>query len=324
MKSRKPILVVLVLLLVLSVGINIYQGTGYNNLSTSYYQLQSYYYQLQAQYDNLSTSYNQTQSQLVLLQTRTASLQKEVTSLAEEKRQLQEKLKGTLPYAKASGKSIQLLNNFNGTHNPSWEELKAFLRVDNTDDYHYSYSSFICGDFAELLHNNAEQAGIRAALVVVHFTVGKPHALNAFYTSDRRLVYVDCTGEGLRGFTFEDWKYERAYPIDWDKIAYIIEGKEYGLISLDAAASPSYDFYIGYKAKVADYSNRVDSYNAEVDAYNLALRGRILLEDPEYTIFKQWYDRLEHERVKLERLEATLSGYSWSSLGIVSKIEVFW
>ena len=63
----------------------------------------------------------------------------------------------------------------------------------------------ICADFAERLHNNAEISGIRCAYVDVTLT-GYPdpyhygitsntsHALNAFETTDRGLVYVDDTG----------------------------------------------------------------------------------------------------------------------------------
>ena len=45
-----------------------------------------------------------------------------------------------------------------------------------------------------MLHNNAEKAGIRAAYVVVEFPLGEGHALNAFRTKDRGLIYIDCTG----------------------------------------------------------------------------------------------------------------------------------
>jgi len=52
----------------------------------------------------------------------------------------------------------------------------------------------MCGDFAERLHNNAEMAGIRCAYVSVEFAEGLGHACNAFQTTDRGLIYIDCTG----------------------------------------------------------------------------------------------------------------------------------
>ena len=63
----------------------------------------------------------------------------------------------------------------------------------------------VCADFAERLHNDAEMAGIRCAYVSITLTgytdtyhYGIPsntgHACNAFQTTDRGLVYIDCTG----------------------------------------------------------------------------------------------------------------------------------
>jgi hypothetical protein len=63
----------------------------------------------------------------------------------------------------------------------------------------------ICADFAERLHNEAEKTGIRCAYVSIDLSgypdpshLGIPsnsgHALDAFQTTDRGLVYVDATG----------------------------------------------------------------------------------------------------------------------------------
>lgn len=63
----------------------------------------------------------------------------------------------------------------------------------------------ICADFAERLHNNAEIAGIRCAYVSLDMTgyddpynygiaPDASHACNAFQTTDRGLIYIDCTG----------------------------------------------------------------------------------------------------------------------------------
>jgi hypothetical protein len=66
---------------------------------------------------------------------------------------------------------------------------------DETDEIIYEDDVFVCGDFAEMLHNNAEEEGIRTAFVVIHF-VGEEigHTCNAFNTTDRGLVFIDCTG----------------------------------------------------------------------------------------------------------------------------------
>jgi hypothetical protein len=78
--------------------------------------------------------------------------------------------------------------------------LKTFLLKDGTDSHEYDFTSFVCADFAEMLHNNAEAASIRSAYVCValgpcsSYLSGGGHALNAFETIDRGLVYIDCTG----------------------------------------------------------------------------------------------------------------------------------
>ncbi len=98
----------------------------------------------------------------------------------------------------ADGHRITLRNNPDA-ENPSWNELKAFVAEDRTDEHPYRYLSFICYDFAEMLHNNAEEAGMRSAYVMVrlgpsvYYPTGVNHALNAFETTDRGLVYIDST-----------------------------------------------------------------------------------------------------------------------------------
>ena len=97
-------------------------------------------------------------------------------------------------YVGADGHPIELVNNPDAK-NPTWEKLKNFLVVDHTDNYSYVDGSFVCADFAEVLHNNAEKAGIRAAWVAIDFSSGGVgHANNAFNTTDEGLVYIDDTG----------------------------------------------------------------------------------------------------------------------------------
>jgi hypothetical protein len=99
----------------------------------------------------------------------------------------------------ADGHRITLRNNPDAK-NPSWAELKTFLLKDNTDSIKYDFDKFVCADFAERVHNNAEAAGIRAAFVSIwlgpcsYFPTSGGHALDAFETTDRGLVYIDCTG----------------------------------------------------------------------------------------------------------------------------------
>lgn len=190
----------------------------------------------------------------------------------------------------ADGEPIELINNSSAT-NPTYAMLVDFINEDPTDegaymdfdsDSEFAFLGRTCGDFAEMVHNNAEAAGIRAALVTIDFEgqdVG--HALNAFETTDKGLIYIDCTGQDL-GSWIEDHFVEldkitgNVYFIEeslrsWDKVAYVEIGKEYGLIALDQAVSLSYSFYEEYEQKQQEYEKLVSDYNDEVALYNQAI-----------------------------------------------------
>lgn len=146
------------------------------------------------------------------------------------------------------GEFVVLINNKNAG-NPTYTQLGDFLNQDKTDQYPYQYSissmgSYygtaeshvdlttvkgiidgtirpnpprICSDFAEMLHNNAEKAGLRCAYVSIDLSgytdpysygisSNTGHALVAFNTTDRGLIYIDDTG--LSG----------SHPLSCDKI----------------------------------------------------------------------------------------------------------
>jgi hypothetical protein len=85
------------------------------------------------------------------------------------------------------------VTNQQNVHNPTMAELKAFLNEDQTERYVYSKPSFVCTNFAVILHDNAEAKGIRCAFVAIQGT-GSSHALDAFQTTDDGLIFVDDTG----------------------------------------------------------------------------------------------------------------------------------
>jgi len=97
----------------------------------------------------------------------------------------------------ASLKYFQLENNPEA-ENPTYAEALNFMRMDITDTYRYILNYYMCGNFAETVHNNAEAAGIRTAAVFIRFKEGPGHAINAFLTTDRGLVYIDSTGSDVR------------------------------------------------------------------------------------------------------------------------------
>jgi hypothetical protein len=290
----------------------------------------------------------------------------------------------TLPYSKASGSQVCLANYKNAT-NPTWDELIAFLQRDDTDEHPYNFSSFVCADFAEMLHNNAESSGIKAAWVAVDFELtpyplytpslptlypfynatdnknpgysisilGEGHALNAFNTTDKGLVYVDCTKGFSTPIIAELTDSEEIEECEHDKIAYVVEGKEYGLVSIDRATSPEYRFYEDYKQKWEEYDRELEAYNSDVEAYNndveayegdvevyeRAVGGRTYISDSEeYERLNKMYNdlkareneldirgnELDARREGLDEREEELGYYRWESLGVVTNVEVYW
>jgi len=202
----------------------------------------------------------------------------------------------------ADGEPIELINNPDAT-NPTFAELIAFVTEDPTDEHYYATDfdvlfgaaegPYVCSDFAGDMHNNAEAAGIRAAWVSIDFEGDdKGHALNTFETTDRGLVYIDCTGERSLRLrvpydpydlvkTEQESSLMESNPTSWDKVAYVEIGKEYGLIPLDQAESPSYSFYEEYEQKQQEYEKLVSDYNDEVILYNQAVTS---YEDASYGI----------------------------------------
>jgi hypothetical protein len=74
---------------------------------------------------------------------------------------------------------------------PSYQEMKAFLEQDETSEQEYLRNEYICVDFAANVKANAAEEGIRCAYVVIEYLGTTGHAIVAFDTTDRGLVYVE-------------------------------------------------------------------------------------------------------------------------------------
>jgi len=240
-----------------------------------------------------------------------------------------------------------LVNNPNAT-NPTWEELLQFITSDDTDKEPYIEDIYMCGDFAETLHNNAEQEGIRAAWVGIHFAddiIG--HALNAFNTIDEGVVFVDCTGGGFDVVapSFGDIQIHES---DYDRIAYIEIGEDYGAVALEIAEWPQYTFYEHYEYQWERYKKRVERFNIRAEEYGVRVEefgrrvdeyGRAISSGTyDYATLQMMSLDLEREAEELEReteylneeadylnqLIQDLGYYPLESLGVVSDIKILW
>lgn len=77
--------------------------------------------------------------------------------------------------------------------NPSYQEMKDFLRRDLTNQHIFEGEypgAYDCENFASDVVNNAEAEGIRAAVVILEFKEGG-HAIVAFETTDRGLIFIE-------------------------------------------------------------------------------------------------------------------------------------
>lgn len=130
---------------------------------------------------------------------------------------------------------------YSNLQNPTYQELLDFLAKDKTEeipyvDYviedlplkadgstagTYVVEGFICQDFATLLQENANNTGWRAAVLFLNWYPDRSHAINAFETTDKGLIWVSSTGNKLKGHFGSDSLYEPCYdredlyPIMW-------------------------------------------------------------------------------------------------------------
>lgn len=162
-----------------------------------------------------------TQSGLTSTQNTLAIAQQQLAGVTQELDVAQETLAGLGITISSSDQNYDadLVDNPEAV-NPSWDELVSFLASDQTENNEYISDVYDCSEFSRDVHNNAEAAGIRSAVVHTDFVNALfGHALNAFLTTDYGLVYIDCTGPP-------------------DTVARVEEGEECRLVEV-GAFSPS-------------------------------------------------------------------------------------
>ncbi|MFA5078539.1 MAG: hypothetical protein WC541_03535 [Dehalococcoidia bacterium] len=248
-----------------------------------------------------------------------------------------------LPYNGTYGFNVVLQNNPDAV-DPSWEQVVAFLKSDLTDEMDYVEGDFMCGSFAQEVHNNAEKAGIRAAWVGIDLArepVG--HAVNAFNTTDRGLVFTDSTGRTalerkLELRKLEDGADGGASVTGDDRVAYVDKGRELGFISLSVNPSPDYTYYEKYRSKSRDFEAKVDGFNQKVEAYNAEVGEfnqwvhdrTFIVGSSEANRVAEWKGRLQmslyllkEEAAGLDKEKAEL-GPIWEPMGTISGIDIRW
>jgi hypothetical protein len=233
------------------------------------------------------------------------------------------------------GEPIELINNPNAT-NPTYAELIAFIQEDTTDTNDYLENpviGYVCADFAEDVHNNAEAAGIRAAWVSIDFGEDdEGHACNAFDTTDMGLIYIDCTGQSFSNKlnfrlveTEEGFSLVSDSPTSWDAIAYVEIGKEYGLIPITKAKILTYSFYEEYEQEWQEYRELLNDFNDEVAQFNQEVEGKTYYEgSPELARIEAWKAELERQNELLDKLSGELGNIWFEQKGTVEDIYIHW
>ncbi len=74
---------------------------------------------------------------------------------------------------------------------PRYDEMLDFLERDRTSEQEYVDSEYTCLDYAADVKANAAREGIRCAYVGIEYRGGSGHAIVAFDTTDRGLVFIE-------------------------------------------------------------------------------------------------------------------------------------
>lgn len=121
-------------------------------------------------------------------------LEENITLLTRELNTTLEKLEETNASLEEYIQEVEYLQNGDRfyQHNPTYNEVALFIARDKTDEIPFDFETFDCENYALEVNNNAEEIGIRCAVVVMYFEgtdVG--HAIVGFETVDRGMVYVE-------------------------------------------------------------------------------------------------------------------------------------
>ena len=136
---------------------------------------------------------NRTQNSLLLIDDDLEAAQAELATVEIElnaSKELVESLEDTLSnlqvnYARLTTGYGYVLRD------PSYQEMKDFLKQDETSEQEYSESEYVCVDFTADVKANAAKEGLRCAYVAIEYLGRIGHAIVAFDTTDRGLVYIE-------------------------------------------------------------------------------------------------------------------------------------
>ena len=246
------------------------------------------------------------------------ALQKSLESAQQDSSRLQEnlaQLQSKYDAWEAQYKSLLQRLKESTLMNPTWAELKAFVETDGTDRLSYIEGQFDCEGFAITLRDNAGTHRFRCAYVALSFDEGVGHALNAFQTGDKGLIYIDNTQSDTVGYVKIGQPYG-TICLDGVKDRFIDCGgdpaKFWSELTYSTHPNPfGYDYYTNYRSRVRFCEESVEAYNKAVAEYNRGSR------EWTYSQLNKWLENLQALKKDL--------GPRFSEEGrIVKNAEVYW
>lgn len=123
------------------------------------------------------------------LPTLVQTLDSSKSAIAEEKNRL-ESIQAELITQKNNNKMLQVAPQYK-LHDPTYAETMAFVQADQTDRKKGINNVYDCKHFAYDVKKSAGKRGLNCALVCIVFPDLNGHALVAFHTTDRGLIFIE-------------------------------------------------------------------------------------------------------------------------------------
>ena|GEM_PF-2432230 len=189
----------------------------------------------------------------------------------EQARQRLEKSLGDLQKELKKEKSAQ--KQPASLRNPTWDELKDFLRDDKTNEKTYDLDTYDCKGFSIELRDHARDFGLRSAYVSIEYVgLNVAHAINAFETTDQWRIYVEPQHDSIT--YLEKNKADVFIPMDavkdefyqcqtpWDLRQALQKTKYVGSLF-------NYAYYENYEDRMNCWWESHELHNAEIKEYNI-------------------------------------------------------
>ena len=166
-------------------------NTTQGQLNTTQNELSSARNSLVTTQDLLTTTQDQlkmTQSQLTTTQNTLIATQTSLTTAQIQETSLQTNL------TTATSQVTVLQNQLSSGHmlaDPTYASMQAFIVSDKTDQNTYNVTTYNCENFSADVIANAIKQNIRCAYVAIDFPGTTGHAIVAFNTTDRGMVYIE-------------------------------------------------------------------------------------------------------------------------------------